>query len=519
MKIKIEKNYLIFPTCSVAKRKRVRFLDGDKEVYALNVRLDKQEPDFYAYIDVRRFIGKELEMEVRPEMCVDVSQENEMDGEYNDCLRPYIHFTTKRGWINDPNGLIKVGDEYHLFYQHNPAERMWGNMHWGHAVSKDLFHWKERQTVLFPDETGTMFSGAAVIDEKNVSKLGKQGETPILIYYTAAGAHATVPVPFTQCLAYSTDGLQTIKKYDKNPLIGHMVDLNRDPKVVWCEELNAYVMALFLVDNEFSLLRSDDLMHWEEFQRLVIAGEYECPNFYPLVASNGKRKWVFTGARDVYAIGDFVDGKFKPSQDVKRMNDTTTWYAAQCFTDMPDGRTIRMPWLRTRAGKTFAQAIGMPCEVSLQLEEGEYYLAFHPVAELLAIENAREEYANVNLEKGTKIELADCATGVRLQGEWKETGKIQLMYFGVEITLDFSKNEIVVGDQVNKLSRGKNCLDVQIIADRAAMEFFCDKGKIAFAVSEQAISDGNLPWVEISCDCAYELEKLTVTKYACTWEK
>ena len=519
MRVKIEKNYLVLPTCSVAKRKKIRFLDGGKEVYLLNVRLDEKDPDFYAYIDVRRFMGKELELEIRPEMCVNVTQADKMEGEYDDCLRPYIHFTTKRGWINDPNGLVKVGDEYHLFYQHNPAERMWGNMHWGHAVSKDLFHWKELPITLFPDETGSMYSGSAVIDEKNVSGLGKDGEKPILIYYTAAGEHATIPVPYTQCLAYSTDGLKTVQKYQKNPLIGHVVDRNRDPKVVWCEELNAYVMALFLADNEFALLRSEDLLHWEEFQRFVVPGEYECPNFYPLTASNGERKWVFTGARDVYWVGDFIDGQFTPCQDVKKMNEATSWYASQCFTDMPDGRTIRLPWLRSRMGKTFSQEIGLPCEVGLEWVDGGYYLTFQPAAELSSLTQKSNPYTNVNLQEGKKIALNDCAVKVRLQGEWKEKGSINIVLFGVAIRLDFSKNQIVVDNQVNQLSKTCSRLDVQIIADRATMEFFCDEGKIAFALSEQAVCDGNLPYVQINSDCAYEAERLEVEEYACAWEK
>src|SRR5690606_41418075 len=99
---------------------------------------------------------------------------------------PHVHVPTRRGWINDPNGFVYHNGEYHLYYQHNPYEREWENMHWGHAVSKDLIHWKELPTALFPDQHGTMFSGSAVVDYDNTAGYNK-GSTPAMIAaYTAA---------------------------------------------------------------------------------------------------------------------------------------------------------------------------------------------------------------------------------------------------------------------------------------------------------------------------------------------
>lgn len=94
-------------------------------------------------------------------------------------------------------------------------------MHWGHAVSRDLLRWEQRETALFPDEHGTVFSGSGVVDARNVSGLKEGDHDPLLLFYTAAGGSSRLSEgrPFTQCLAYSTDGGRTFRKYAKNPLI------------------------------------------------------------------------------------------------------------------------------------------------------------------------------------------------------------------------------------------------------------------------------------------------------------
>ena len=124
---------------------------------------------------------------------------------YNETYRPQFHFSARQHWLNDPNGLVFYKGEYHLFFQHNPQGNEWGNMTWGHAVSRDLVHWEQLPMPSNPINLGTMFSGSAVVDWHNTSGLGQGAEPPLVAIYTAAGgtSPASKGQPFTQCLAYS----------------------------------------------------------------------------------------------------------------------------------------------------------------------------------------------------------------------------------------------------------------------------------------------------------------------------
>ncbi len=146
---------------------------------------------------------------------------------YNEKYRPSFHYTTAKNWINDPNGLVYLDGEYHLFYQYNPFGNVWGHMSWGHAVSTDLIHWKELPVAL-PEEGEVMvFSGSAVIDEKNTAGFAtKKGEVPMVAIYTGhiEGKNQS------QHLAYSLDKGRTWTKYKGNPVLDLGMKDFRDPR-------------------------------------------------------------------------------------------------------------------------------------------------------------------------------------------------------------------------------------------------------------------------------------------------
>ena len=171
-------------------------------------------------------------------------------------FRPKLHFTAPKNWLNDPNGLVRTGDTYHLFYQHNVKEPRWGPMHWGHAVSRDLYHWEHRDVALYPDKLGMIFSGSAVLDEENVSGLGCGGRTPLLAFFTYDDGKTEF-----QSMAFSLDEGQTFHKTG-TPLIENPgIHDFRDPKVIRVGD--GWVMAL-AAWNQCWFYASKNLLDWEK---------------------------------------------------------------------------------------------------------------------------------------------------------------------------------------------------------------------------------------------------------------
>lgn len=278
-----EAPYLVFPVNSLAKKKRLCFWIDGKLVYDLLFPLDYVHPAFECPLDIRRFQGKTVCITCDQDMPLRLDQREEAACSYDGNYRPYAHFTAKRGWLNDPNGLVLAEGRYHMFFQYNPVDCQWENMHWGHAVSADLVHWEEKEITFFPDENGTIFSGSAIIDRRNVTGLKQNEHDVILVYYTCAGStsEASKGKPFTQNLAYSTDGGVTFQRYAGNPLIPQLVGGNRDPKVIYYEPDNSYILALYLDNHEYALYKSQNLLDWQMIQRLVLPEDAECPDFFP----------------------------------------------------------------------------------------------------------------------------------------------------------------------------------------------------------------------------------------------
>ncbi|MEN9674120.1 MAG: Levanase precursor, partial [Verrucomicrobiota bacterium] len=283
--------YLNLPIRDGAPNRKVTLWVEGRPVVVNDIGLADGQPHWWAPMDVSAWTGKTVTLQVDrlpgdSQALSSVEPADTIRGAgdlYREPLRGQFHFSPQRGWNNDPNGLVFFRGEYHLFFQHNPYGWGWGNMHWGHAVSRDLVHWKELGDVLAPDELGPMFSGSAVVDWNNTSGLGTNGKPPLVLIYTAAGN------PTVQCLASSTDG-RHFTKFSGNPVLPQVTGGNRDPKVMWHEPTQRWVMVLYVTlsggRHTVHFYTSPNLREWSLASVAEgIAGSnylYECPDFFEL---------------------------------------------------------------------------------------------------------------------------------------------------------------------------------------------------------------------------------------------
>jgi len=481
----ISTHYLNLPIKNGAPMRKVTLL-VDGEVMVMNdMELADGAPDWWAFVDVSRWTGKTVSLQVDklPDNSLALNAIEPGDSLkgaedlYHEPLRGQFHFSSRRGWNNDPNGLSYYHGEYHLFYQHNPYGWSWGNMHWGHAVSPDLVHWQELGDALAPDKLGPMFSGSAVVDGQNTSGLGKPGQPPLVLIYTAFG-DATV-----QCLAASTDGRQ-FAKFSGNPVVGQISNGNRDPKVRWYAPEKKWIMCLYVGlnnTNSIYFLSSTNLKDWTVMSHTD--GLFECPDFFelPVDGDAANAKWVLTAASSEYLVGSFDGTKFTPETTKLPGHRGRGFYAAQTFSDLPvsDGRRIQIGWLQTiTPGMPFNQSMSLPNELRLMSTADGPRLTWTPVKELASLRNQTHDIGPLVLAPGSANPLADVkAELVELRAEFSPgTATTVFQVRGATISYDPQKQELAVNDLrvPAPLRDGKQRLI--IYCDRTALEIFASDG-------------------------------------------
>lgn len=492
--LKITKKYLNLPVSHQKERAVMTLAVDGKPVRSFDIRLASAEPDYWVFCDVSSFKGKQIKISYRGDAAgMDkIYQADEIAGQdslYKETNRPQIHYTQRRGWNNDPNGLIYYEGEYHLFYQHNPYERDWGNMHWGHAVSKDLIHWEELPIALFPDEHGTMFSGSAVIDYKNTAGFNKGNIPAMVAVYTADSPEKQV-----QCIAYSLDKGRTWTKYDGNPVVDSKAKWNshdtRDPKVFWYEPTGKWVMVLNERDGH-SIYNSDDLKHWTFESH--ITGFWECPELFelPVDGVTGNKKWVMYGASGTYMIGSF-DGRTFVPESGKHYYSTGTIYAAQTFTNIPsgDGRRIQIGWGRiSHPGMPFNGTMLLPTVLSLRTTKDGIRLFSEPIKELEALQIAKGQWKDLSAEKAGELLQPYNHTGslrIRTTLSLSHATNAGLSLYGQNL-LDYDMNfNKVNGVFYSPEDMTSMEISVDIILDRTSVEVFVDGGAYSYSMERRA---------------------------------
>lgn len=377
--------------------------------------------------------------------------------------------------MNDPNGLLYYQGEYHLFYQHNPTENIWGNMSWGHAVSTDLQDWQELPVAIACTDDVGIFSGSAVIDYTNTTGFGSKTNPAMVAIYTE---HKNDKSKQSQCLAFSLDNGRTFTKYEGNPVLDLEISEFRDPKVQWIDD--QWLMTVALPDlHQIAFYSSPDLKEWSHLSNFgpaaEIGGCWECPDLFKV-----NDKWVLlvslnpggyqVGSGTQYFIGQWSGSEFI-ADDL-----TTRWldygrdnYAGVTFNNVQDNRKIFLGWMsnweyaHTFPTQPWRGAMTLPRELTLDgdkvvqrvvSEEGIPKISFSTTGGSIRISESEERFIEIGLRE-QKI-FMDCTRA------WSDQA--------VPLAEEFLLQEIATDAEE---------VGFQIYIDRGSIELFADGGKVA----------------------------------------
>lgn len=436
--------------------------------------------------------------------------------------RPLFHFTPPAHWINDPNGLVYHEGEYHLFYQYYPEGMVWGPMHWGHAVSRDLVTWEHLPIALYPDELGMIFSGSAVIDTENAAGFGAGAMIAIFTHHTEQGQ--------MQSIAFSTDRGRMWTKYAGNPvipLIEGKPDI-RDPKVIWHEPSQRWVMVLAVM-TEVWFYTSLDLKQWT---KSGVFGEgygshggiWETPDLFEMpVEGEDTRVWVLTvgvqsgapasGSGTQYFIGNFDGSAFHCAdapETVRWADYGADFYAAQSWSPPPDARRTWLAWMSNWAyarefpATEWRGSMSLPREMLLMREGTEMVLAQRPIPQLAALRGETKRLTEPDLYASQfTIPLENNPMEITAEIRVEQPNARFGLYIGSEMGADL----VVICDLANhnlRLRRhspdlpglpdldgfnrshiapllvGEQTIRLRILIDHGSAEVFAQDGRVVF---------------------------------------
>ena len=498
--------YLVIPVRNDGEEGRLRLSVDDQIVldYGVSFASGPENADWYAFFSLARFRGREARVSasnVTPRGFELVRQSDSIpgaEGFYRERLRPQFHFTSRTGWLNDPNGLIWYRGEYHLFYQHNPTGLPWGNMTWGHAVSTDLVRWSELPKVLFPDATtGTCFSGAAFIDYRD--QLGrKSGEEEVIVAFY-------LRTEIGLCLAYSNDRGRTFTDYEHNPVLNHEGARIDTPRPFWHQPTARWVAPTYdFFTNQHGELRrcvgfysSENLTDWRFESRVEQDGWGDelcgCVDFFqlPLDGDPGRLKWVMILIDGSYIVGDFDGRTFRTLAGEPAVTDDRIrslviqgeYYATMTWHNLPDLRRVQVTWMRTPDGypcMPFNQQMTAPSELSLHTTAEGPRLRMLPAAELESLRIRSHEWSDVPLnERGNPLaaiaaDLLDLETEFQVADGTVTSVRLR----GFDITYDADAETLTSCGSATHLRPMDGVVRLRILLDRTSIEVYANDGRV-----------------------------------------
>ncbi len=469
----------------------------------------------------------------------EVVPDNKKSYSEEELYRPNFHFTPAKNWMNDPNGMFYHNGYYHLFFQYYPDANVWGPMHWGHAVSKDMIIWSEQPIALYPDEKGYIFSGSAVVDSNNTSGFRKGNSSPVIAmftYHDPKGEKEETIDFQSQAIAYSLDEGQTWTKYDGNPVIKNPgIRDFRDPKIIWDTDRKQWVVVLAAGDKAM-FYHSGDLKTWKyssDFGTTISTrgGVWECPDFFPMqVEGSQETKWVLLlsinpgapngGSGTQYFIGDF-DGKtfrLDPSFKNDLNKEQALWidygrdnYAGVTWANIPgtDGRKLFIGWMsnwdyaQEVPTITWRSAMTIARELQLVKTGNQYRLVSQPVRELKnhITTSVKKDDITIKEEtvliKNSEVDLSRAIIQFKIDDLKRDTYTFSL-YNTEGDTIRFGLNNEEKFFFIDRTASGNiafsekfasgiskapptgdfNMLNVEIIIDKTSAELFYNNGKI-----------------------------------------
>ena len=519
-KIALEHRFLQIPVKTGARKLRMKILDGPTAIRDFEVELAEQVPDFWTFSDLTGWKGRTLTIEVDRLPADSSALDNlrqadnlpEADRLYTEPQRPQFHFTSRRGWLNDPNGLVFSSGRWHLFYQHNPYGWGWGNMHWGHAVSSDLVHWRELPEALYPQKFGDRcFSGSAVVDKANTSGF-KSGSSDVLVAaYTSTGRG--------ECIVYSNDDGSSWTEFAGNPVVKHA---GRDPRLVWHEPSRAWVMAVydeFENKRQIAFYSSKDLKAWEFQSR--IDGFYECPDLFelPLEGRPGESRWILYAADGKYVLGSFDGRQFVPETDRLQLWHGN-FYAAQTYSNAPGGRRIQIGWgqgIEFR-GAGFNQQMTIPVELTLRQTPDGARLFAEPVRELADLNGQEHARSDQRLEPGQTVLPGIRGELLRISAEIEpgQAESVGLIVRGVPVRYDAAKRQIVCKSVAAPLEPVAGRVRLEILVDRGSVEVFGNSGRVALSVAGLVAPDDKSFAIDVT-GAGAKLRSLKIVELKSAW--
>jgi len=491
-----------------------------------------------------------------------ISKAQDKPGEkYQEPHRPQVHFSPKEHWVNDPNGMVYFNNTYHLFFQYYPKDIIWGPMHWGHAVSKDLVHWKELPIALYPDSLGYIFSGSAVIDSNNTSGFGKKGKIPMVAIFThhdPKGEKAGTEVFQNQSIAYSLDEGNTWTKYTGNPVLKNPgIKDFRDPKVMWYAKQKKWVMTLATKDH-ITFYSAPDLKTWKKESEFGLregahGGVWECPDLFPLKL-NGKTYWILVvnlnpggpngGSATQYFVGGFDGHQFTPMDTQTRWLDYGPDEYAGITWSNTGSRKIFLGWMSNWdyanqvPTQKWRNAMTIPRDLRLKQSKQGIVIASSPVPELANIGANISASKNVAVNK--TLELTGKVSKLKSQYVLKLTFA-QLKGYTIKLS-NKKGEELLIGydgakDQyfIDRTKSGKvdfqkdfsgrftaprltasKSSDLTLVVDKASVELFADGGLTT--MTAVYFPNEDYTNLSINADRKLKINRFTVTGLKSIWK-